>query len=220
VTLELDHLVIAARTLAEGLTWCEATLGVRPVAGGQHTFMGTHNRIFSVASAKFALAYLELIAIDTSLPAPKRPRWFELDSEAMQSALAEGPRLVHWVARCDDIVGTRQQMLAGGVDTGELEHVQRQTPHGALRWQISLRGDGKRALSGAAPALIEWVDAHPSDTLGSSEVALEAVSVNGWPESLVPMLCSNIDQDSAPGAPPIRARLSTRGGFVTLQSIR
>ena len=35
MTLALDHLVIAARTLAEGLDWCEATLGLRPEAGGR-----------------------------------------------------------------------------------------------------------------------------------------------------------------------------------------
>ena len=36
MTLALDHLVIAARTLGEGLAWCEATLGLRPEAGGRH----------------------------------------------------------------------------------------------------------------------------------------------------------------------------------------
>jgi hypothetical protein len=220
VILELDHLVIAARSLAQGLAWCEDTLGATPIAGGQHVFMGTHNRIFSVASTKYARAYLELIAIDTSLPSPARPRWFELDSAEMQSALDDGPRLVHWVARCDDMVAARQQMQAGGIDVGAIEHVQRQTPQGALHWQISLRGDGTRALRGAAPALIKWVDVHPSDTLGSSEVALESVSVGGWPEVLASMLCPNIDQDNSPDSPPIRARLSTPYGFVTLQSIR
>jgi len=32
MTLALDHLVIAARTIEEGLDWCEATLGLRPEA--------------------------------------------------------------------------------------------------------------------------------------------------------------------------------------------
>jgi hypothetical protein len=31
---QLDHLVVAARTLDEGVAWCEATLGVTPGPGG------------------------------------------------------------------------------------------------------------------------------------------------------------------------------------------
>ena len=32
----VDHLVIAAATLDEGVAWCEATLGVTPGPGGRH----------------------------------------------------------------------------------------------------------------------------------------------------------------------------------------
>ena len=65
----IDHLVIAARTLDEGVRWCEATLGVAPGPGGTHPLMGTHNRLLSIASDEFAQAYLEIIAID---PARRR----------------------------------------------------------------------------------------------------------------------------------------------------
>ena len=43
--LTLDHLVVAAATLDDGIAWCERTLGHVPQAGGRHAFMGTHNRI-------------------------------------------------------------------------------------------------------------------------------------------------------------------------------
>lgn len=86
--LALDHLVLAARTLDEGVQWCEATLGIRPEAGGQHVFMGTHNRVFAIASAAFPRAYFEIIAIDPALPAPGRTRWFDLDDPALQRMLA------------------------------------------------------------------------------------------------------------------------------------
>ena len=33
---ELDHIVVAARTLEEGSAWVEAALGVAPVPGGKH----------------------------------------------------------------------------------------------------------------------------------------------------------------------------------------
>ena len=47
---QLDHLVVAARSLDEGAAWCEATLGIVPGPGGKHPLMGTHNRLFPIAS--------------------------------------------------------------------------------------------------------------------------------------------------------------------------
>ena len=38
---QIDHLVVAARTLVEGVAWCEATLGVVPGPGGEHALFGT-----------------------------------------------------------------------------------------------------------------------------------------------------------------------------------
>jgi len=219
-TLALDHLVLAARTLAEGLDWCEATLGLRPEAGGQHLFMGTHNRVFSIASTDFLQAYFEIIAIDPSIPAPTHARWFDLDDPALQRSLAQGPRLVHWVARCDDIGAVRAAMLVGGVDCGVVQYAERATSRGLLRWQISLRADGRRPLAGAAPALIAWGDEHPTDSMSASGVTLDALCVGDWPEALAAMLPSAIDRDAATAAPPLKAVLSGPRGCVTLQSTR
>ena len=41
----LDHLVVTAPVLAEGVAWVETTLGVKMEAGGQHPQMGTHNAL-------------------------------------------------------------------------------------------------------------------------------------------------------------------------------
>ena len=177
----LDHLVVAARTLDEGADWCEQTLGVRPTAGGQHVFMGTHNLVFDVSSPAFARSYLEIIAIDPSLPVPAHARWFDLDDALMQQQLASGPQLVHWVARVDDIDAARAAMLGNGVDCGEVMQAER----GALRWRITVRADGRRMLDGAAPALIEWAGAHPTDALVPSGVQLEAMSDAGAPLAAV-----------------------------------
>jgi catechol 2,3-dioxygenase-like lactoylglutathione lyase family enzyme len=218
--LALDHLVLAARTLAEGVDWCEATLGIRPDAGGQHVFMGTHNRVFGIASAGFPRAYFEVIATDPALPAPGRARWFDLDEAALQRSLAQGPQLVHWVARCDAIDLATAAMRAGGVDCGEPHRAERATPGGVLRWQISLRADGHRPLAGAAPALIEWGDTHPVDSLAGSGVTLESMAVAGWPDALGGMLPANIGRDAMPSAPPLSVALSSPRGRVTLNSIR
>jgi len=177
----LDHLVIAARTLDAGVDWCEAMLGVRPTAGGQHQFMGTHNRVFDVSSAAFPRSYAEIIAIDPSLPAPPHARWFDLDDAWMQQQLVRAPQLVHWVARVGDIEAARVAMLGSGVDCGEVVQAER----GTLRWRITVRADGRRMRAGAMPALIQWDGPHPSDALAASGVRLEAVSVAGEPLAAV-----------------------------------
>ena len=172
----LDHLVVAARTIAEGVDWCEATLGVRPTAGGQHLFMGTHNRVFEVSSAAFPRSYLEIIAIDPTLPAPAQPRWFDLDDPALQQQLARGPALVHRVDRVDDIDAARVALLADGIDCGAVMQAER----GALRWRITLRADGRRA-----PTLIEWAGAHPTDAMSASGVQLDSLNGDHLPLSAV-----------------------------------
>ena len=49
----VDHLVVAAATLDEGVAWCERTLGVTPAPGGKHALFGTHNRLLAIGSAAF-----------------------------------------------------------------------------------------------------------------------------------------------------------------------
>ena len=216
MTLALDHLVLAARTLDEGVAWCEAMLGLRPEAGGQHLFMGTHNRVFGIGAASFPRSYFEIIAIDPSLPAPKRARWFGLDETALQRVLVEGPQLVTWVARSDDIAETHAAMLAAGIDCGVVELAERATPRGLLRWKISLRVDGRRLLGGAAPALIEWSDVHPTDSMPGSGIELKTMRLGGWPEALAPLLAPQIERELSPGAAPISVALSCPRGLVTL----
>ena len=207
--LALDHLVIAACTLDEGVDWCDATLGLRPAAGGQHLFMGTHNRVFDVSSVRFPRSYVEIIAVDPSLPAPTHPRWFDLDDSALQQQLAQGPQLVHWVARVegDDIDTARAAMLNAGIDCGDVTSAER----GTLRWRITVRADGRRTLAGAAPALIEWAGAHPTDALVASGVRLDALHIAA--PALSALLPSAIHCDAAA---PLVAVFATPRGAVTL----
>ena len=215
--LELDHLVIAARTLAEGVAWCEAQFGLRPEAGGKHALMGTHNRVFALAAPAFPRAYLEIIAVDPDAPRPSHARWFDLDDALMQRALAQGPRLVHWVARCDGIDATLGTLHAAGIDCGEARAAERATPQGLLRWRISVRADGHRPLEGAAPALIEWSgNVHPTDALAPCGVELRALCLGGWPATLAGLLPAAIETDARPDAPALRAVLAGPRGPITL----
>ena len=216
-SITFDHLVIAARTLDDGVDWCDATLGLRPTAGGQHVFMGTHNRVFNVSSARFPRSYVEVIAVDPSLSAPPHARWFDLDDALLQQRLRdEGPQAVHWVARCDDLHAARAAMAAAGVDAGDVTDAERMTPSGLLRWRISLRADGRRPRGGAAPTLIEWSDRHLTDAMAASGVQLESLCVGI--AGLDALLPAAVQRDVAPSAPPLSAVLATPRGRVTLNS--
>ena len=230
--LALDHVVVAARDLDEGVAWCEAQLGMSPGPGGQHGFMGTHNRLFSIQSAQFPHAYFEIIAIDPAVPAPDRPRWFDLDRPALQAALLAGPQLLHWVARTENIALALAEARAAGVDCGEVQQAQRGTDRGTLRWRITVRPDGRRLMRGAMPTLIEWSGAHPVDAMPASGVELEQVVLAGCPSAIAVALPAAVDTAppaaaaSAAGAPadarlaaPITLTLRTPRGLVRLESL-
>jgi hypothetical protein len=99
-TTTLDHLVVAATTLADGIEYIAEIAGVTPQPGGKHAAMGTHNALVRLSER----TYLEIIAIDPEGTCPSRPRWFGLDGIALQAELTERPRLIHWVARTTEIV--------------------------------------------------------------------------------------------------------------------
>ena len=100
--LRLDHLVISARTLVEGVQYVADTLGVAPAGGGAHPLMRTHNRLLNLWGG----VYLEVIAVNPEAPEPTegmapRARLFALDQPATHARLENGPYLSHWVARVD-----------------------------------------------------------------------------------------------------------------------
>ena len=70
---QIDHLVVAAHTLEQGVQWCEATLGITPEAGGEHSQFGTHNKLFKIATPAHPLAYFEIIAINPGAKGPANP---------------------------------------------------------------------------------------------------------------------------------------------------
>jgi len=46
----LDHLVVAASTVAAGNAYVQRLLGVIPQSGGRHLLMGTHNSLLNLSS--------------------------------------------------------------------------------------------------------------------------------------------------------------------------
>lgn len=219
---ELDHLVIGARTLDEGVAWCEATLGVTPGPGGRHGLMSTHNRLLSVATPEFPRAYLEIIAIDPEAPEPGRVRWFDLDEGRVQQLLSQGPRLLHWVLRVRDIKSAHAHWRALGLDAGEVLQASRLTPHGELRWQIAVRTDGRRLLQGALPLLIEWGEGHPADTMPASGVQLRSLCLGSLDAEFARRALTGLGLQGPAGhagAAPFVAQLDTPKGLVSLPSL-
>lgn len=158
----LDHLVVAATTLADGIEYVAEVMGAVAHPGGQHVAMGTHNALLRLGKD----VYLEIIAVDPSLPRPARPRWFDLDDIALQAELVERPRLIHWVARTLDIEAATQRCP---MPLGTIHPMSR----GAYRWRITIPEDGKLPAKGVLPTLIQWdVPAHPSSALPDSSVSL------------------------------------------------
>ncbi len=215
----VDHLVVAAATLAQGVAWCEAALGVTPAPGGRHPLMGTHNRLLTLATDTYPDAYLEIIAIDPAAPPPGRPRWFGLDDEALQAALAaRGPRLVHVVARSTMIDMHRWGLISVGLRPGEPVAASRDTPQGRLAWQILVTEDGRPDCGGALPSLIQWQGPHPAAALPASGVGLRSLVLHGVPAPARDVLrLRAVAVQASPGI-ALRATLATRRGDVVLES--
>ncbi len=211
---------MAAATLEQGVAWCEASLGVTPGPGGRHALMGTHNRLLKVASSVFADAYLEIIAIDPAAPPPARRRWFGLDEPALQASLREaGPRLVHFVARSDDLDAHRAGLIDAGQQPGETVAASRPTPSGLLQWRILLRADGGMGCAGALPTLLQWQGLHPAQAMPDSGVSLQALALNGVPQACRALLGLPGVGVSAEAGVPITATLTTPRGEVVLRSL-
>jgi hypothetical protein len=159
----IDHLIVTAASLAEGVEHVRRELGVDMQPGGEHVRMGTHNCLLRLGEK----LYLEVIAANPAVPRPDRPRWFQLDEpESVRS-----PRLATWAASCDDI---RAAAAASPVSLGKVESMSR----GNFDWLITIPDDGRLPLQGLAPTLIQWQsEMHPAQ--GLKELGCSLIRVDG-----------------------------------------
>ena len=217
----VDHLVVAAHSLEQGIAWCESTLFVTPAPGGDHPLMGTHNLLLKIETQQFARAYLEIIAIDPQASDPRRKRWFDLDDPQLREAIRLGPRLVHFVASCDRSAVASSALDSLGIDRGPHLAAQRETTYGPLKWKISVRDDGQRLFYGCLPTLIEWEGRHPSENLPDSGLKLLSLTAtHPRPDDLFTAYRAiHLEQVGIDAGPPnLSARLMTPLGEVTLDS--
>jgi Glyoxalase-like domain len=171
IRTELDHIVVAAKTLDEGRAWAREVLGVEVSGGGKHAGIATHNTLIGLN----ARHYLEIIAIDPDGGAPDFPRWFGLDTEEVQSMIAHGPCLVAWVARAS---GADNAIETFAAVPGNPASVVRPAQRGGFRWRFAFTPDGTRPRGGALPHLIQWdVLMHPCDQLPDAGLSLSSLLV-------------------------------------------
>ena len=225
MTAQIDHLVIGASTLADGVDWCERILGITPSQGGEHPLMGTHNRLFSIATAQYPNAYLEIIAISKEAACACKQgdkRWFDLDDETLQRSLKQnGPQLIHFVASTPRALPAIEALASLGIDRGELLAASRMTPQGTLSWKITVRSDGQRLMHGTLPTLIEWGDVHPTHHMSTSAVTLQSLTASLPNTDQLSFAYAAINLQGvgvAQGQPNLIATLQAQRGLVTLES--
>lgn len=230
---QIDHLVVAAHTLEQGVQWCEATLGITPEAGGEHSQFGTHNKLFKIATPAHPLAYFEIIAINPGAKGPANPnakRWFDLDNPELRAEVAKEPRLVHFVAGTDELQAARIALKNIGIDRGPAMPASRHSRKGVLHWQITVREDGYRLFEGCLPTLIQWgkpddaepLRLHPRNSLPRSKVSLDSIAVSHPSAAKLQAAYAAIGLEGVAiteGPANLSATLKTPKGLVTLQSM-
>ncbi len=222
----VDHLVVFASDLANGVHWCEQHLGVTPAGGGEHPLMGTHNRLINLSSTAHPRAYLEVIAFHKgaykSIPESAR-RWFDIDNESLQKTVAaHGPQLIAWAASVPDVSVASAALLQRGLDCGPVTRASRPTGTGTLRWSITVRADGQGLMQGCIPTLIEWGEVHPCDQLPSSGVQLQSLVLEHPQNDALQDACTALGLGDvgvhSTGIAQIKAQLNTPRGEVLLRS--
>jgi hypothetical protein len=157
---EIDHIVVGARTLAEGAAFIEQHLGAKPQPGGKHAGFGTHNMLLGLGSG----CYLEVIAPDPDQPNPPHPRLFDLDDPSVKLMLEAEPRLLTWVARTPVLDAVVSRL---GPRASEVKAMTR----GDLSWRMAFPPQ-RQDMDNLIPALIQWKGESAAVRIPDSKVRL------------------------------------------------
>ena len=178
---KIDHLVIGAGSLAQGVAYVRERLGVDMPFGGVHKKMGTHNHLMQLGNDIF----LEILAINPDMEPPPRPRWFSLDDAFIRQQIKVKPTLLTWVVNTQNIKGLLRQ---AGFSMGTTECVTR----GNLSWYFGLPEDGRLLAGGMLPYAIEWqTEPHPSANMADLGCRFHRLEIHHpYPQWLESMLTS------------------------------
>jgi hypothetical protein len=214
--VHLDHLVIAAETLVQGVDYVRASLGVDIPKGGLHKSMGTHNHLMQLGDN----SYLEVIAIDPGGNIPVQPRWFNLDDALMRESLRRQPRLIAWVVNTTDIDKLGQ---ASAFSIGTPTELRRDN----LRWKIALSEDGRLLANGLLPYVIEWLSTpHPSGAMTDLGCRMLSLDIHHNRADWLSSMLKSVGADHLVGIHPLpdseaaylSAKIETPSGIKVLFS--
>jgi len=213
---QLDHLVIAAETLQQGVDYVRSTLAVEIPGGGVHKSMGTHNHLMQLGNN----AYIEVIAINPQAAIPQHPRWFNLDDALMRASLQRQPRLITWVMNTADIKAVaHDSAFPIGIPT--------ELSRDALSWQVGLTEDGRLLANGLVPYVIQWhTQQHPSGSMMDRGCRFKSLEIyHNRPDWLHSVLASmgadhlvSIHPLPDSETPYLSANIETSTGIVSLDS--
>ncbi|MCJ2140504.1 VOC family protein [Methylobacterium sp. E-066] len=210
--LTLDHLVVVAPDLAEGVAHVRDCLGLDMPEGGRHPEMGTRNHLLRLGASTF----LEVIAVDPEAAPPARDRWFGLgDAARVRTDWEAGRRLRGFVARTDDL----DTLLAAHPD---LLGTAATMTRGTLSWRFGLRPDGTWPADGAAPCAMDWGDRpHPARAMPDLGARLEEFRLTHPEPEAVAALYASLDLTDPPRIEPgpalrYTARFATPSGSRVL----
>lgn len=214
----IDHLVVGAGTLEQGVTYIKETLDVDMPFGGIHPKMGTHNHLMQLGDSVF----LEIIALHYEIEPPVRPRWYGLDDPFVRLQIEEQPALLTWVVNTGNI---NELIAQANFCLGQAELISR----GNLSWLFALPEDGRLLAGGMLPYAIEWhTDTHPAKHMADLGCRLHGVEISHPHHDWLRTGLKSIGADklvtiqSLPKSltPCLTAHISTPEGMKTLESVR
>ncbi len=173
----VDHLVLAAPSLEEGMDFVEQKMGIRPQIGGQHLGKGTWNALVALGHS----SYLEVIAPDPKQEKPADGCWMGVDQIL-------SPQLIHWAAKVSPIQTFVELAKEHQLPIGVLSGGSRTKLNGdVISW--TLTEPVSDSEGGIIPFLIDWEGSvHPAASLDQKCTLLEISAEHPNPQVVVQQL--------------------------------
>lgn len=151
----LDHIVLGAPSLQEGIDYVENLTGCRAVFGGKHQQFGTQNALLKIGN----LIYLEILA-----PDPDNPK-----SENLWMGISEldKPRVTRYAIKSKQIAKDAKVLNSYEEEHGFCQVGKRVKSDGELlKWELTV--PLAMPKTSCIPFLIDWgTTIHPSISLKS-----------------------------------------------------
>ena len=205
----VDHLLLGASDLDQGIAYVEQQTGVRARVGGSHPGVGTRNALLSLGGRQ----YLEIIAPDPS----QSSFGFQIDLRRLAA-----PKLVTWAAATTDLDGVVARARAADFGVFGPRDGSRVRPDGVtLRWRTAgISGGAAGSDVDAVPFFIQWAadSVHPSEDAPQG-CRLAAFEIQHPDPSKVKDTLRRLGIDADPSTAPqaaLKATIDTPRGRVVL----